>query len=69
MIQKYQRFRARRKLIKHYSEQFYRDLLLKDWITECIVGRKQEHRRKELVEMQDKINEEVKFLEWLRKTK
>jgi hypothetical protein len=65
----YYRWKARLQFINHFSLEIAKDDLLKDWITTCIIERKQEHRRKELVEMQNKINEDQLFVKWLKSRK
>ena len=42
---------------------------MKEWITDCIVERKQEGRRKEFVDKQAEIKEKELFLKWLRAQK
>lgn len=44
-------------------------VVLKDWVTACIIERKQEGRRKELVELQQKIKETELFYKWLSEQK
>jgi len=67
IIEKYYRWRAKRRLISKYLLDTAVEEILKDWITDCIVDRKQEHRRKELVETQNQITESKLFIKWLRK--
>ena len=43
--------------------------VLKDWITVCIIERKQEGRRQELLETQKEIKEIEIFHKWLKKIK
>ncbi len=41
------------------------DRVLKDWITDSIIHRKQEFRRKELIESQKSIAEKEMFYKWI----
>ena len=43
--------------------------VLKEWITACIIERKQEGRRKELLEAQAGIKEVELFAKWLKALK
>ena len=43
--------------------------ILKEWITACIIERKQEGRRKELLEAQNEIKEIELFAKWLKEQK
>lgn len=63
------RFKAKKGLIKKYNLDIEIDEILKDYISECIIARKQEFRRKELVEQQNKLNEDKLFLKWLKARK
>lgn len=65
----YYRWKAKRQFVNHFTLEIAKDNLLKDWITTCIVERKQEFRRKELVEMQNKTNEDQLFVKWLKSRK
>ena len=56
-------------LKKKYREDIAVDYILKDWITECIINRKQEGRRNELIDSQKKISEEELFYKWLKSQK
>lgn len=62
----YHKIKAKRQFIKYFANEIEKDKILKDWISECIITRKQEFRRKEMVEMQDKLNEDELFVKWLR---
>lgn len=66
IIELYYKWKAKRGLIKKYYLDIAVEEILKDWITECIINRKQEFRRKELVEAQNNISESQLFLKWLR---
>lgn len=52
-----------------YRREIAVDQVLKDWITACIIDRKMEGRRKELLESQAKIKEEEIFYKWLKAQK
>lgn len=60
------REKALKALIKKYEMDLAVDLVLQDWITACIIERKQEGRRKELVEIQQKIKEMEVFIMYLK---
>lgn len=60
---------ALRGLRAKYRKEMALDLVLKDWITACIIERKMEGRRKELIEMQGKLKETELFYKWLMNTK
>jgi hypothetical protein len=59
----------KRKALNGLKRKYYLDIAinehLKDWVTDCIINRKQEHRRKELVELEGTLKEQYLFLEWL----
>jgi hypothetical protein len=65
----YYKWKAKRVLIRKQYAEIAIDELTKDWITSCIIERKQEFRRKELVEFQNKTNEDQLFLKWLKARK
>lgn len=65
LIAWYYRKKAFRGLKAKYRLEIATDVVAKEWITECILHRKQEFRRKELVEMQAKIKEQELFYKWL----
>lgn len=73
MIEKIIKFVYRRKalkgLIKKYRLEISVDSILKDWITFSIIDRKQENRRKELIEAQGKEKETELFYKWLKTQK
>lgn len=56
---------ALRGLRAKYRKEIAVDLVLKEWITACIIERKMEGRRKELIDSQNKIKEEELFYKWL----
>ena len=60
---------AIRGLKKKYLEEMAIDVILKDWITECIIVRKQEGRRQELIDSQKGIVEKELFYKWLQNKK
>ena len=41
-------------------------VIMKDWITACIIERKQEGRRKELVDAQSELKEIDTFIKWIK---
>lgn len=43
--------------------------VMKDWVTTCIVERKQEGRRKELIDAQQAMKETEIFYQWLKTQK
>jgi hypothetical protein len=45
------------------------DEILKDWITDCIIERKQDGRRKELINAQEGLKEKELFYKWLKTQK
>lgn len=53
-------------LKKKYYLELEVDKILKDWITACIIERRQENRRKELIESQSKVKEDELFIKWLK---
>ncbi len=69
MIKLYYRWRARRGLINKYNLDIAVEEILKSWITECIIKRNQSARRPELVESQNKLDEQKLFLKWLKARK
>lgn len=52
-------------LKRRYLKEMAIDTVLKEWVTDCIIERKQEGRRKELVELQNKLKESEIFYKWL----
>lgn len=56
-------------LRKKYNLELQADNILKEWISDCIIERKQEGRRKEFEELRKKIEEEELFLKWLKSKK
>ena len=68
-MDKYYRWKAKMGLLKTYNLQEQEVIISKDYLTECIINRKQEFRRKELVELQDKLNEIQLFKKWLKSQK
>ena len=61
--------KAIRGLRKKYLLDLACDYIMKDWISACIIERKQEFRRKELVEKQAEVKEKELFLKWLKTLK
>ena len=66
IIKFYYRWKAKKGMLAKYRLDLATEEVLKEWITECIVNRKQEFRRKELVEIQNSISESQLFIKWLR---
>lgn len=56
-------------LRRKYALDIAVKVVLKEWITACIIERKQEGRRKELVEAQAEIKEMELFAKWLKSQK
>ena len=73
MFKKIQKWCYRKKAIfglrKKYRLEMAVDEVLKDWITACIIDRKQEGRRQELIDSQKKLKEEELFYKWLMNLK
>lgn len=69
MIKFYYKWKALRGLRRKYQIDIATHKVLKDWVTDCIIDRKQENRRQELVELEGKLKEQELFLEWLKKRK
>lgn len=65
----YDRKWSLRGLRKKFRREIVVDTVMKDWITDCIIERKQEGRRKEFVDKQAEIKEKELFLKWLRAQK
>jgi hypothetical protein len=65
----YFRKRAIYGLRRKYALDLAVEQLLKDWITACIIERKQEGRRQELIDAQGKIKESELFVKWLKEQK
>ena len=63
-------FFYRLKALRGLKRKYYIDIatheFLKDWVTDCIINRKQENRRKELVELEGTLKEQKLFLDWLK---
>ena len=68
-VTRFREWRYHRKAIKGLLKKYYLevevDKVLKDWISACIIERKQEGRRKELVESMAKVKEDEFFIKWL----
>ena len=62
----YYKWKALRGLKRKYYIDIATHEYLKDWVTDCIIGRKQENRRKELVELEGTLKEQNLFLDWLK---
>lgn len=66
---KIRHFLDKRYILKALKTKYRRELqemeISKKWITECIIDRKQEFRRPELIKLETQIKEQVLFLEWL----
>lgn len=73
MIQKIIQYFAHKKALRGLRKKYVLDLavkhILKDWITASIIERKQEGRRKELVETQAEVKEMELFYKWLKTQK
>lgn len=73
LFEKLRRYYYRRKAIRALKRRYRLDSMcdeiMKDWVTACIIERRQEGRRKELIEAQTKIKEEELFLKWLKTLK
>jgi hypothetical protein len=67
IIKFYYNWKAKRLLTQKYLLDIAIEEYMKDWVTDCIISRKQEFRRKELVEAQNNISESQLFLKWLSK--
>ncbi len=63
------RLRAIWGLKKTYRKEIEIEKITKDWITVCIIERKQEGRRKELLESQARLKERELFLTYLNTLK
>lgn len=61
--------RAIRGLKKKYELEIAVKQISKDWITACIIERKQEFRRKELIEAQAEMKELELFYKWIKSLK
>jgi len=61
--------KALRNLIKKYEEQYEVELILEQWIINCITSRGQVGRREELNQKQKAINEEKLFIDYLKAQK
>jgi len=66
LIRKYYKFKSRRKLISHYRYQLEVEEMMRDWISQSIVERKQEGRRDELVGKESRIQEIKLLLNYLK---
>lgn len=58
-----------RKLKSKYEKDIALNLVLKDWVKHCIIDRKQENRRDELIETESKLKEMNMFLDWIKTQK
>ena len=56
-------------LIRRYTREIVGDKILEEWITNCIVERKHEGRRKELTENRAKQIESELFIKYLKTLK
>lgn len=65
----YFRAKALLGLRKKYALEIAVDNVLREWISDCIIERKQEGRRKEFEELRKKIEEEELFYKWLKSKK
>jgi hypothetical protein len=65
LVQWYYRKKAIRGLRRKYLLDIEIDRLMKDWVTACIIDRKQEGRRKELIDSNLAIKEKEMFIKWL----
>lgn len=65
MLNYYYQKRALWGLKRKYNLDVAVDRILRDWISECILHRKQEGRRKELTDTITAIKEKELFLKWL----
>ena len=61
--------KALRNLIKKYEEQYEVELILEQWLINCITNRGQVGRREELNQKQKAINEEKLFIDYLKAQK
>jgi len=61
--------KALRKLIRQYEEQYEVELILEQWLINCITSRGQVGRREELNQKQKAINEEKLFIDYLKAQK
>jgi hypothetical protein len=66
IIEFYYRLKAKRGMLIKYYLDLATEEILKEWISDCIINRKQEFRRKELVEIQNSITESKLFIKWLK---
>lgn len=60
------RWKALRGLRRKYRLDIEVNKVLKDWITACIIDRKQEFRRKELIDAQANLKESELFYKWVK---
>lgn len=63
------RKRALYGLRRKYALDISVKTILKEWITACIIERKQDGRRKELVDAQGELKEMELFAKWLKAQK
>ena len=61
--------KALRGLIRKYEEQYEVELILEQWLINCITNRGQVGRREELNQKQKAINEEKLFIDYLKAQK
>lgn len=66
IIKFYFNWKAKRGMLNKYYLDLATEEILKEWISDCIINRKQEFRRKELVEIQNSISESQLFIKWLK---
>jgi hypothetical protein len=57
---------ALRGLVKKFRREIVIDSIMKDWISACIIERKQEGRRKEFLDKQKEIEEKELFYKWIK---
>lgn len=69
LIQYFARKRALRGLRRKYTLEIAVNQIMKDWIKVSIIERKQEGRRKELVDKTKEVKEIELFYKWLRTQK
>lgn len=73
MIEKIKLWWFRRWALKGLKKKYYQDIavneVMKDWITACIIDRKQEFRRKELIESKAGLKEMELFRNWIKTQK
>lgn len=61
----YYKWKALNGMRKKYLLDIATHKYLKEWVKDCIINRKQEYRRKELVELEATLKEQELFLNWL----